>query len=37
MGHSLTFLLKSLADWSAEHREAIAASRRRWDAANPAP
>ncbi|MEU9177322.1 helix-turn-helix domain-containing protein [Streptomyces sp. NPDC048550] len=37
MGHSLTFLLKSLADWSADHREAIAASRRRWDAANPAP
>ncbi len=37
MGHSLTFLVKSLADWSADHREAIAASRQRWDAANTAP
>ncbi|MGR8012104.1 winged helix-turn-helix transcriptional regulator [Streptomyces hypolithicus] len=37
MGHSLTFLLKSLADWSADHREAIAQSRQRWDVANTAP
>lgn len=37
MGHSLTFLLKSLADWSADHRDAIAQSRRRWDVANTAP
>ncbi|MFF5211698.1 winged helix-turn-helix transcriptional regulator [Streptosporangium sp. NPDC000396] len=35
MGHSLTHLLKAMADWSAAHREAIAASRRTWDAANP--
>ncbi|GGS67087.1 transcriptional regulator [Planobispora rosea] len=34
-GHSLTHLLKALADWSAEHRETIAGSRRRWDAENP--
>ncbi|MCZ4122864.1 winged helix-turn-helix transcriptional regulator [Streptomyces sp. H39-S7] len=37
MGHSLTFLVKSLADWSADHREVIAESRQRWDAANTAP
>ncbi|WP_214412811.1 winged helix-turn-helix transcriptional regulator [Sphaerisporangium fuscum] len=35
MGHSLTHLVKALADWSAGHHEAIAESRRRWDAANP--
>ncbi|GIH76379.1 winged helix-turn-helix transcriptional regulator [Planobispora longispora] len=34
-GHSLTHLLKALADWSAAHRESIAESRRRWDAENP--
>ncbi|MBG0813560.1 helix-turn-helix domain-containing protein [Planomonospora sp. ID82291] len=34
-GHSLTHLVKALADWSAAHREGIAASRRAWDAANP--
>ncbi|WP_406318770.1 helix-turn-helix transcriptional regulator [Streptosporangium sp. NBC_01639] len=34
-GHSLTHLVKALADWSAEHRDGIAASRRAWDAANP--
>jgi DNA-binding HxlR family transcriptional regulator len=37
MGHSLTFLLRSLADWSADHRAAIAESRRHWDATTPAP
>ncbi|WP_331386645.1 winged helix-turn-helix transcriptional regulator [Saccharothrix sp. ST-888] len=37
MGHSLTHLLRSLADWSADHRAAIAESRLRWDAANPLP
>jgi len=36
MGHSLTHLLRSLADWSADHRTAIAESRRRWDATTPA-
>ncbi|MCE7083035.1 helix-turn-helix domain-containing protein [Streptomyces sp. ST2-7A] len=35
MGHGLTLQLKALADWSAGHREAIADSRRRWDAAHP--
>ncbi|GAB3116187.1 helix-turn-helix domain-containing protein [Streptomyces calidiresistens] len=35
MGHGLTLLLKGLADWSADHRAAIAASRRRWDAEHP--
>lgn len=35
MGHSLTYLVKALADWSADHRDAIAESRRLWDAANP--
>lgn len=35
MGHNLTHLVKALADWSADHREAIAESRRRWDAAHP--
>nr|WP_245651598.1 helix-turn-helix domain-containing protein [Streptosporangium amethystogenes] len=34
-GHSLTHLVRALADWSAEHRDGIAESRRRWDAANP--
>jgi DNA-binding HxlR family transcriptional regulator len=37
MGHSLTFLLRALADWSADHRVAIAESRQRWDATTPAP
>ncbi|MGW5099756.1 winged helix-turn-helix transcriptional regulator [Streptomyces sp. NPDC004100] len=32
MGHSLTHLVKALADWSAEHRDAIALARREWDA-----
>ncbi|ACZ84177.1 winged helix-turn-helix transcriptional regulator [Streptosporangium roseum] len=35
MGHSLTHLVRALADWSADHRSAIADSRHRWDAANP--
>ncbi|GAA3418858.1 winged helix-turn-helix transcriptional regulator [Streptosporangium vulgare] len=34
-GHSLTHLVRALADWSAEHRDGIAESRRRWDAAHP--
>ncbi len=33
MGHDLTHLVKALADWSAAHRDAIAESRARWDAA----
>jgi DNA-binding HxlR family transcriptional regulator len=32
MGHDLAHLVRALADWSADHREAIAESRRRWDA-----
>ncbi|MFC6085266.1 winged helix-turn-helix transcriptional regulator [Sphaerisporangium aureirubrum] len=35
MGHSLTYLVKALADWSAEHQDAIARARERWDEANP--
>ncbi|MCX2926155.1 winged helix-turn-helix transcriptional regulator [Streptomyces sp. NEAU-W12] len=35
MGHSLTHLVKALADWSAEHRDAIARARREWDAGHP--
>lgn len=34
-GHSLTHLVKVLADWSADHRDAITASREKWDALNP--
>lgn len=34
-GHSLTHLVKALADWSADHREAVAESRHRGDAENP--
>ncbi|MFD9564570.1 winged helix-turn-helix transcriptional regulator [Streptomyces sp. NPDC059994] len=33
MGHSLTHLVKALADWSIGHRDAIARARRDWDAA----
>lgn len=35
MGHSLTHLVRALADWSAGHRDAIARARREWDAAHP--
>ncbi|MFB7666017.1 winged helix-turn-helix transcriptional regulator [Kitasatospora sp. NPDC056138] len=35
MGHSLTHLVKALADWSAQHRDAIARARREWDETNP--
>ncbi|MFI6790678.1 winged helix-turn-helix transcriptional regulator [Nonomuraea sp. NPDC050383] len=35
MGHSLTHLVKTLADWSAEHRDAVALARRDWDELNP--
>ncbi|MFE6050244.1 winged helix-turn-helix transcriptional regulator [Kitasatospora sp. NPDC056446] len=34
-GHSLTHLVKALADWSSEHRDAIAQARREWDAVHP--
>ncbi|MEA2187761.1 MAG: hypothetical protein QOK16_2772 [Solirubrobacteraceae bacterium] len=32
MGHDVTHLVRALADCSADHREAIAESRQRWDA-----
>jgi DNA-binding HxlR family transcriptional regulator len=35
MGHSLTHLVKSLADWSLRHRDAITGARREWDELNP--
>ncbi|MFE3450886.1 winged helix-turn-helix transcriptional regulator [Nonomuraea sp. NPDC059194] len=35
LGHSLTHLLRAMTEWSADHREAIAESRRRWDAEHP--
>lgn len=35
MGHSLTHLVKTLADWSIAHRPAIAAAREAWDAEHP--
>ncbi|GGV29131.1 transcriptional regulator [Kitasatospora herbaricolor] len=35
MGHSLTHLVRALADWSLEHRGAIAVARQEWDEANP--
>ena len=35
MGHSLTHLVKALADWSAEHRDPIARARQEWDAEHP--
>ncbi|CAM5394651.1 transcriptional regulator [Streptomyces spiroverticillatus] len=34
-GHSLTHLVKALADWSIAHRPAFTASRAAWDAAHP--
>uniref|UniRef100_A0AAU2JSN5 Helix-turn-helix transcriptional regulator n=1 Tax=Streptomyces sp. NBC_00049 TaxID=2903617 RepID=A0AAU2JSN5_9ACTN len=32
LGHSLTHLIKGLADWSLAHRPRIEAARREWDA-----
>lgn len=32
LGHSLTHLVKGLADWSLAHRPQIEAARREWDA-----
>ncbi|MFE9633165.1 winged helix-turn-helix transcriptional regulator [Streptomyces sp. NPDC006463] len=32
LGHSLTVLVKGLADWSLAHRPRIEAARRAWDA-----
>ncbi|GGU21058.1 winged helix-turn-helix transcriptional regulator [Streptomyces violascens] len=37
MGHSMTHLIKALADWSIDHRGAIADARRSWDAEHEAP
>ncbi|MFI6262891.1 winged helix-turn-helix transcriptional regulator [Micromonospora sp. NPDC051006] len=34
-GRSLTHLVRQLTDWSLAHKDAIAGSRRAWDAANP--
>lgn len=34
-GNSLTMLVKQLADWSAEHKDAIGASRELYDHQNP--
>src|SRR5688500_17421355 len=31
IGHSLTYLVKALADWSAQHRDSIARARQEWD------
>ncbi|MER7705958.1 helix-turn-helix domain-containing protein [Kitasatospora sp. NPDC097605] len=35
LGHSLTHLVRAMADWSYDHHDAIADSRQAWDAANP--
>ncbi|MER5352932.1 helix-turn-helix domain-containing protein [Kitasatospora sp. NPDC002551] len=35
LGHSLTHLVRAMADWSYGHHDAIVDSRRAWDAANP--
>ncbi|GAA2953530.1 winged helix-turn-helix transcriptional regulator [Kitasatospora cinereorecta] len=35
MGHSLTHLVKALADWSAKHRAPIAHARHAYDTAHP--
>ncbi|MFJ3977557.1 hypothetical protein [Streptomyces sp. NPDC090021] len=37
LGHSLTRLVKGLADWSLEHRPRIEAARREWDAKADVP
>ncbi|WP_405649244.1 winged helix-turn-helix transcriptional regulator [Streptomyces sp. NBC_00019] len=34
LGHSLTHVVKALADWSIAHRPAIAAAREAWDEAD---
>jgi|SRR5437868_4979238 len=35
MGHSLTHLVRALADWSTEHHEPITRARQEWDAVHP--
>ncbi|MFD9687080.1 winged helix-turn-helix transcriptional regulator [Kitasatospora sp. NPDC059146] len=35
LGHSLTHLVRAMADWSYAHHDAMLASRQRWDEANP--
>ncbi|MFF2544683.1 winged helix-turn-helix transcriptional regulator [Kitasatospora sp. NPDC058063] len=35
LGHSLTHLVRAMADWSYGHHDAIVDSRRQWDEANP--
>lgn len=35
LGAEMTHLVKALADWSLEHRDAIAAARGAWDEAHP--
>ncbi|MFF2075920.1 winged helix-turn-helix transcriptional regulator [Kitasatospora sp. NPDC058162] len=34
LGHSLTHLVRAMADWSYSHHDAIVDSRRQWDEAN---
>jgi DNA-binding HxlR family transcriptional regulator len=34
-GHSLHVQVRALADWAAAHLQAVAESRRRWDAEHP--
>ncbi|MFI9048043.1 winged helix-turn-helix transcriptional regulator [Streptomyces sp. NPDC053427] len=36
-GHSLTHLVKALADWSIAHRPVVTAAREAWDAEHPDP
>ena len=36
-GHSLTPVLKAVADWAAEHRHTVIESRARWDSGTGAP
>jgi DNA-binding HxlR family transcriptional regulator len=35
LGRSLQRQVRALADWSAAHRDAVAAARQRWDTAHP--
>lgn len=35
LGHSLTHLVRAMADWSYDHHDAIVDSRQNWDDANP--